>query len=51
MTLVVALVSPDVSSYVMLTSILLSALISAVYSYVVWRRDPARGKTTSGVVS
>ena len=43
LTLITALVRPGASTYVMLTSLLLTGLVSAVYSYLVWRRDPARG--------
>jgi len=43
LTLLTALFRPGVATYVMLGSLLLTALVSAVYSYIVWRRDPARG--------
>jgi uncharacterized membrane protein len=48
---VMAFVRPNVAVSVLVGAIVTTAIICFIYSYLVWRRDPARGKTTSGVVS
>jgi uncharacterized membrane protein len=46
--IVIALVQPAIASLVMLVTLITAAVISVVYSYVVWRRDSARA---SGSIS
>lgn len=41
-SLVAALFRPAVAAYLMLSLIVVTAVISATYSYLVWRQDPAR---------
>lgn len=47
LTLITVLVRPEDATYVMLASLLLTALICAVYSYLIWRRDPISGPSCS----
>jgi len=42
LSLAVALFRPDAATYVMLSLLVVTAVISAIYSYLVWRQDPAR---------
>jgi immunity protein, SdpI family len=46
--IVIALVQPAIASRVMFATLITAAVISIVYSYVVWRRDSARA---SGAIS
>ena len=46
--IVIALVQPAIASLVMFATLITAAVISIVYSYVVWRRDSAR---PSGAIS
>jgi uncharacterized membrane protein len=48
-TIAIAFIRPGVAVGVLLGSILLTAAISVVYSYLIWRRDPARGSGTRRV--
>lgn len=45
---VIALVQPAIAPLVMIATLIIAAVISVVYSYVVWRRDAARA---SGAMS
>jgi len=42
LSLAVALFRPAAAAYVMLSLVVVTAVISAIYSYLVWRQDPAR---------
>src|SRR6185436_11875995 len=41
LSLAVALFRPDAATSVMLSLLVVTAVISAIYSYLVWRQDPA----------